>query len=475
MAFKDLDTRTRYDIIRAGVRAGITKVSDIERLFDEGGDINYINNPTEANRAVVMGQIGENPELLFTPEYSQWRNYIMKNSPKYLDKLWNDLSYEKQQQIFKSNPKAFSALSNEAQAAFAGNKVREATDKAAPYAAAIPLAGAGLMTALNLGAGNAITSITKQGIKNAIKSGIESEIGAKAVDKTLEATTGSSYTDFVSDMIDIGFDKDPRNSVVGRTLVEMSNPGFIAGGNFIFNPIKNARFIKQKGWKESENTLKKYFTEWMQKNPEYFESKYFNNDPNGLINLRYKTPEQIVNKIDASPINYITYGERKNILKPNTYDWDLIMNARAYNEQLNILSAQHTIRINPLSFFQNPNRFKGLISHELGHSYSKLWNKKGSLVDLDDIGDYYIANKEFLKPELLKPFTKNEGWTSSPEELYAEMLNWKTQKGLQLDSKFKDLTKDQQKFFIENASKRFNLSKTDAQNTMQGLSELGYF
>lgn len=42
MAFKDLDTKTRYDIIRAGVRAGITKVSDIERLFDEGGDTDPI-------------------------------------------------------------------------------------------------------------------------------------------------------------------------------------------------------------------------------------------------------------------------------------------------------------------------------------------------------------------------------------------------------------------------------------------------
>lgn len=39
MAFKDLDTKTRYDIIRTGVRAGITKVSDIERLFDEGGHL----------------------------------------------------------------------------------------------------------------------------------------------------------------------------------------------------------------------------------------------------------------------------------------------------------------------------------------------------------------------------------------------------------------------------------------------------
>lgn len=40
MAFKDLDTKTRYDIIRTGVRAGITKVSDIEHIFDEGGDLN---------------------------------------------------------------------------------------------------------------------------------------------------------------------------------------------------------------------------------------------------------------------------------------------------------------------------------------------------------------------------------------------------------------------------------------------------
>lgn len=39
MAFKNLDTKTRYNIIRAGVRAGITKVSDIEKLFDEGGNL----------------------------------------------------------------------------------------------------------------------------------------------------------------------------------------------------------------------------------------------------------------------------------------------------------------------------------------------------------------------------------------------------------------------------------------------------
>ena len=40
MKFSELSNKDRYRIIRMGVQNGIHSISDIEHIFDEGGDLN---------------------------------------------------------------------------------------------------------------------------------------------------------------------------------------------------------------------------------------------------------------------------------------------------------------------------------------------------------------------------------------------------------------------------------------------------
>jgi hypothetical protein len=61
-------------------------------LFDGGGDL------TEEQQ-MVLADIQADPRILFTPKYSQWRDYIRRTSPDYLDRLYTSLPYEQQQDI----------------------------------------------------------------------------------------------------------------------------------------------------------------------------------------------------------------------------------------------------------------------------------------------------------------------------------------------------------------------------------------
>ena len=68
-----------------------------------------------------------------TPEYTEWRRYIMNNSPEYLDRLWNNLSPQEKDDVYNNNYKAFSAISNKAKGEYGASKVRNNSNEIAPY------------------------------------------------------------------------------------------------------------------------------------------------------------------------------------------------------------------------------------------------------------------------------------------------------------------------------------------------------
>ena len=92
---------------------------------------------------MVLADIQADPRILFTPKYSQWRDYIRRTSPNYLDRLYTSLPYEQQEDIYQNDREAWGALSNEAKGNFGGAQVRKKTDEVSPYVAgALGLVGA---------------------------------------------------------------------------------------------------------------------------------------------------------------------------------------------------------------------------------------------------------------------------------------------------------------------------------------------
>ena len=105
-------------------------------LFDDGGDLTD-------EQQMVLADIQADPRILFTPKYSQWRDYIRRTSPDYLDRLYASLPYEQQRDIYQNDREAWGALSNEAKGNFGGAQVRKKTDEISPYVAgALGLVGA---------------------------------------------------------------------------------------------------------------------------------------------------------------------------------------------------------------------------------------------------------------------------------------------------------------------------------------------
>lgn len=186
MKYTDLSDKERYEVIRLGVQNGITNLDDIEKAYNEyaeGGHVyatkgSLTKDELNTERGIIIAQINENPELLFTPGYEQWREYYRRNGQ--LDNMWNQIPFEKQAAIFQNNPKSITALSNKSQADFGAERTRRktndvapqvlggmATTIAAPFAVgsmAAPIAGASALGGLGMTAGEAISAAANYGL-----------------------------------------------------------------------------------------------------------------------------------------------------------------------------------------------------------------------------------------------------------------------------------------------------------------------
>lgn len=61
---------------------------------------------------MALANIQANPKLLFTPEYSKWRDFLRRESPNYVDNIYNNLPQDVQYDIYMNNRDGFGALSD---------------------------------------------------------------------------------------------------------------------------------------------------------------------------------------------------------------------------------------------------------------------------------------------------------------------------------------------------------------------------
>lgn len=159
-------------------------------------------------------------------------------------------------------------------------------------------------------------------------------------------------------------------------------------------------------------------------------------------------------KVQTNPFKYIKDNGFKDLLRTDAY----------YSPSKN------KIVINPRSLFYDPNDYKGLIAHEATHAF-KDFNRLP--LSVWDKGPYWIPNPQL--ETVLKPFNRaaSKGkWEGSPEELRAEMYNWK----YKIDDLFTPYKKsNNRKKYIKKTMNRFDLNKYDAARTLNSLSNLGYF
>lgn len=144
-----------------------------------------------------------------------------------------------------------------------------------------------------------------------------------------------------------------------------------------------------------------------------------------------------------------------------------LFGAAAFNKD------RSTIVMNPLSSVAHPQTYKGIVAHEARHSFQYPFMPEVSI----PTEIYYGPNPNFELYGLIDAFEKpalKGKWRGNPEELLAEMANWKYQRGV-LDIPYYQLDKQLQEKFIKDASSRFGFNELRTSMILDGLSKYGYF
>ena len=235
MAFKNLDTRTRYDLIRAGVRAGITKVSDIERLFDEGGHL-YGDGTTKLG--LNLGDIHkeltgmtpeETRELSHQIAESQRREYLRQAQVDF-DRNhieWNDIDDSTNPlDIIKYAGRRPETLEDVAR-----------TQKHIDDAKAFTKGALGVVTAPF--AGSAIGATKAAGYVAPI---VKSMLAGMSADAVSELATGQPVAEHTKDAMQYATGLNPRNNAVSNFVFDtFGNPfyGFTPESAQMWNGFLN--------------------------------------------------------------------------------------------------------------------------------------------------------------------------------------------------------------------------------------------
>ncbi len=132
-----------------------------------------------------------------------------------------------------------------------------------------------------------------------------------------------------------------------------------------------------------------------------------------------------------------------------------------------------TIVMNPLASIVHPQAYRGLVAHEARHNFKYPFMPEVSI----PTETYYGPNPNFELYGLIDAFEKpalKGKWRGNPEELLAEMANWKYQRGV-LDIPYYQLDKQLQEKFIKDASSQFGFNELRTSMILDGLSKYGYF
>ena len=238
--------------------------------------------------------------------------------------------------------------------------------------------------------------------------------------------------------------------LVGEPGLELTYPELelLPLANIIGTPIKNLAnnvlFNSFKGYNDIIDDVMK---------AAYYNAK-FAEKPGTISKVNAVRAKYSLNppKVKTNPLAYIK--DKRSLLSSEAY----------YSDNKN------EIVINPLTLLYNHDQYKGIIAHEATHAFKGFNPLQLSVWDK---GPYYIPNPEL--GTVLKPFNRaaSKGkWEGSPEELRAEMYNWK----YMLDDLFTPYKKSiNKKRYIKEAMDRFDLNKYETARILDALSNLGYF
>ena len=153
----------------------------------------------------VMADIYACPPILFTPEYSKWRNYLRSKHPDKLDWLFESLPYEDQKNIYLLHREEFGALSNEAKGRFGERMTRNKTNDVSPYFAGglgatlfAPLGIEYAALAADAAAPHIVNAATKVG--NATSEAFDATIG-RIADAFIDSPLGQKAIPFFYDYL----------------------------------------------------------------------------------------------------------------------------------------------------------------------------------------------------------------------------------------------------------------------------------
>ena len=330
-------------------------------------------------------------------------------------------------------------------------------------------------------------------VANGLDSGLDTYLAGKTiyntalsdhgVRKTINLINNGNYYNAIKsgagDVVDIATSIPAFKVVKERKILAPLKNLMLAP----YNARQNWKYIHNGEWKALDNELKTAFLQFKKERPEAFHP--LNPKKKGWLNNDYNAVGNTYTTIDNKNAHYI-FGNNGKWYNPFSWDWELIRHYGAYNTPLS--PYDNEIKINPLSKILTPEEFKGLMAHELRHSYDRKLSNQFKLSEWEDGYDYWVPNKQNPLYDHLKPFEKKRGtgllehkeegkgdWVGSPEELGAEMANWKKQAGIKQNTKWIELEQAKKDDILNKASERFYLDKKEMNEILTPLSSFGYF
>lgn len=136
------------------------------------------------------------------------------------------------------------------------------------------------------------------------------------------------------------------------------------------------------------------------------------------------------------------------------------------------------VKISPRLLFKERNVIGDALPHEYEHYFQKYHSPQLSISG----NNYWVFNPRHplrdtlsLFDKKLGPLGKRKKWVKSPDELDAEMVQWKHDMSIPFSKKYLDFESDLQDEFINKTMDEFNLDKEDVQKILLDLSGAGYF
>lgn len=322
--------------------------------------------------------------------------------------------------------------------------------------------------------GNVDFNTVEQGIANGLEI---TPLGlglVKAPIQTISGILGNTYVDNLVKNASKGnynswgeFLTKGRNNIL-TTAAEFTNPGFLGGvlaGPIYYNYGKN--FIRNIQPRYARQIQNEVFADMDLRAGRLIYDTYGKTHPYGVFANNFANMGSFGNV----PLYSFSRGIKKVPISPALpFPLKQWYSTLGYNDG-------YKIKIRLDQYFKNPKEFDGLIGHETRHSIQSLLNENNALSIYSPKTQYYVRNSKNKLYDVLRPLSGNnrKSWIQSPDEIDAEVINWKIQNNIPLSTDLHNLNIGDFYKLTDFISDRFKLSNKDANRILNSMSTSGYF